>query len=183
MKLNEYAKSIVIYGSQYGTAKQYAQELAKRLECELKSYEDAVDINLYGTIIYVGALYAGGVLGMKKTFKSLKEFGNHKIIIATVGLADPADKTNTDSIKNGMKNQLSDEVFHKAKVFHLRGGIDYSKLGFKHKTMMGMLYKKAVTLPEEKKTAEVKAMIETYSKQVDFVDLSSLDPIIRECIE
>ena len=65
----------------------------------------------------------------------------------------------------------------------IRGGIDYSKLGFKHKTMMGMLYKKAVTLPEEKKTAEVKAMIETYSKQVDFVDLSSLDPIIRECIE
>ena len=28
-----------------------------------------------------------------------------------------------------------------------------------------MLYKKVVTLPEEKKTAEVKAMIETYNKQ------------------
>ena len=34
----------------------------------------------------------------------------------------------------------------------------------KHKTMMGMLYKKAVTLPEEKKNAEVKVMIETYNK-------------------
>lgn len=79
-----------------------------------------------------------------------------------------------------MKNQLSKEVYDKAMIVHLRGGIDYSKLGFKHKTMMGMLYKKAVTLPEEKKTAEVKAMIETYNKQVDFVDFNSLDSIIQE---
>ena len=45
---------------------------------------------------------------------------------------------------------------------------------------MGMLYKKAVTLPEEKKNAEVKVMIETYNKQVDFVDFNSLDSIIQE---
>ena len=32
----------------------------------------------------------------------------------------------------------------------------------------------------EKKTAEVKAMIETYNKQVDFVDFNSLDSIIQE---
>ena len=64
-----------------------------------------------------------------------------------------------------------------------KGGIDYSKLGFKHKTMMGMLYKKASTLSEDRKTAEVKAMIETYNKQVDFVDLSSLEAIIEACQE
>ena len=46
--------------------------------------------------------------------------------------------------------------------------------------MMGMLYKKAVTLPEDKKTSEVRAMIETYNKQVDFVDFNSLDSIIQE---
>ena len=108
---------------------------------------------------------------------------HHKIIIATVGLADLTDKTNTDSIKKKMKKQLPVDVFEKAKIFHLRGGIDYSKLGFKHKTMMGMLYKKAVTLPEDKKTSEVKAMIETYNKQVDFVDLSSLESIIEACMD
>ena len=45
---------------------------------------------------------------------------------------------------------------------------------------MALLYRKAKGLPEEKKTAEVRAMIDTYGKRVDFVDLSSLDPIIRE---
>ncbi len=170
---------IVIYGSQYGTAKRYAEELANRSGFELKSYEDVLDVSAYDTIVYIGALYAGGVMGMKKTFKTLKECNGHKIIIATVGLADPSDKANTDNIKNGMKNQLSEEIYDNAEIFHLRGGIDYSKLGFKHKTMMGMLYKKAVTLPEDKKTAEIKAMIETYNKIVDFVDLASLDPIIQ----
>ena len=171
---------IVIYGSQYGTAKRYAEELANRTRFVLKSYEDVEDINTYETIIYIGALYAGGVMGMKKTFKNMKDCRKHRIIIATVGLADPSDKENTDTIKNGMKKQLSKEVYDKAMIVHLRGGIDYSKLGFKHKTMMGMLYKKAVTLPEEKKTAEVKAMIETYNKRVDFVDFNSLDSIIQE---
>ena len=60
---------------------------------------------------------------------------------------------------------------------HLRGGIDYSCLGFKHKTMMAMLYKKATGLPEEKKTAEVKAMIETYNQKVDFINFGCLDEI------
>ena len=176
-------QNIIIYGSQYGTAKKYADELANRLGFELKSYESVGDINSYKTIIYIGALYAGGVLGMKKTFKSLKDCRRHKIIIATVGLADPTDKTNTDNIKREMKKQLPADVFDKAEFFHLRGGIDYSKLGFTHKTMMGMLYRKASTLPEDRKTAEVKAMIETYNKQVDFVDLSSLEAIIEACKE
>ena len=172
--------NIVVYGSQYGTAKKYAEELSSRLDFELKSYDAVGDINAYETIIYIGAWYAGGVLGMKKSFKNLKNCSAHQIIIATVGLADPDDKENTETIKRGMKKQLPKEVFSKAMIFHLRGGIDYSKLSFKHKTMMRMLYKKAVHLPEEKKTSEVKAMIETYNKQVDFVNLRNLDSIIQK---
>ena len=172
--------NIVVYGSRYGTAKKYAEELSKRVGVELKSYEDVKDINIYETIIYIGALYAGGVMGMKKTFKGIKNCSNHRIIIATVGLSDPNNKENTDAIKKGMKNQLPEEVFSNAKILHLRGRIDYSRLSCIHKIMMKMLYKKAVNLPEEKKTAEVKAMIETYNKKVDFVDFRSLEPIIQE---
>ena len=44
---------IIIYGSQYGTAKQYAEELARKTSIDLKSYEDVTDINRYDTVIYV----------------------------------------------------------------------------------------------------------------------------------
>ncbi len=171
--------NIIIYGSQYGTTRQYAEELAKITGYELKSYENAGDINSYETIIYMGGLYAGGVLGMKKTFKNLTSTDNKKIVIITVGLADPTDVKNTDNIKEGVKKQISEKIYDMSQIFHLRGGIDYSRLNFKHKTMMSLLYKKVVKLPEDKKTAEDRAMIETYNKQVDFVDFDCLNPIIN----
>ena len=172
---------IIIYGSQYGTTRKYADELAKRTNFECKSYEDVIDIDQYNTVIYIGGLYAGGVLGMKKTLAKISQCQNKKIIIVTVGLADPMDADNTDNIKSNMKRQLSKELYENAHIFHFRGGIDYSYLNFKHKTMMGLLYKKAVGLPEEKKTAEIKAMIETYNQKVDFVDFESLNQLI-DCI-
>ena len=78
---------IIIYGSQYGTAKKYAEELAKRTNIEIKSYKDVTDIDQYNTVVYIGSLYAGGVLGMKKTLAKISQCQNKKIIIATVGLA------------------------------------------------------------------------------------------------
>ena len=170
--------NIIIYGSHYGTTKQYAEELSRITNIKVISFEKVNQINDYDNIIYLGGLYAGGVLGMSKTLKKLNNIANKTIIIATVGLADPTDETNINNIRNNIKSQISKEIFEKAKIFHLRGGINYSKLNFAHKTMMKLLYNAIKNLPQEKQTAEDKAMIETYNKKVDFIDFSSLNKII-----
>lgn len=170
---------IIIFGSCYGTTKQYADELSGRIGCEAVSFENVSDINAYQTIIYMGGLYAGGVQGMKKTLKKLSDISDKNICIVTVGLADPTDEKNIEHIRKNIKTQVSEELYNKALVFHLRGGIDYSELNFLHKKMMGMVYKKAVSVPEEERDAEMSAMIETYNKQVDFVDFDSLDSIVQ----
>lgn len=108
--------NIIIYGSKYGSAKKYAEELARRTGFELAPYEDAGDINGYETIVYIGALYAGGA-------------------------------------------------------------IDYSRLNLKLKMMMALLVKKVKSLSPEKQNAETRAMLETYGKQVDFIDFDSLKQI------
>ena len=173
--------NIIIYGSHYGTTKQYAEELSKRTNIKVISFKKInQQINDYDNIIYLGGLYAGGVLGMSKTLKKLNNISNKKILIATVGLSDPTDEVNKNNIRNNIKNQIPKEVLEKAKIFHLRGGIDYSKLNFAHKTMMKLLYNAVKNLPEEKQTAEDRAMIETYNKKVDFIDFSSLDKIVSE---
>ena len=173
--------SIIIYGSHYGTTKQYAEELSKRTNIKAISFKKLnQQINDYDNIIYLGALYAGGVLGMSKTLKKLNNISNKKILIATVGLSDPTDEVNKNNIRNNIKNQIPKEVLEKAKIFHLRGGIDYSKLNFAHKTMMKLLYNAVKNLPNEKQTAEDRAMIETYNKKVNFIDFSSLDKITNE---
>lgn len=173
--------SIIIYGSHYGTTKQYAEELSKRTNIKAISFKKFnQEINDYDNIIYLGALYACGVLGMSKTLKKLNNISNKKILIATVGLSDPTDEVNKNNIRNNIKNQIPKEVLEKAKIFHLRGGIDYSKLNFAHKTMMKLLYNAVKNLPNEKQTAEDRAMIETYNKKVNFIDFSSLDKIANE---
>ncbi len=173
--------SIIIYGSHYGTTKQYAEELSKRTNIKaifFKKFNQ--QINDYDNIIYLGALYAGGVLGMSKTLKKLNNISNKKILIVTVGLSDPTDEVNKNNIRNNIKNQIPKEVLEKAKIFHLRGGIDYSKLNFAHKTMMKLLYNAVKNLPNEKQTAEDRAMIETYNKKVNFIDFSSLNKVANE---
>ena len=172
--------NIIIYGSHYGTTKQYAKELSRRTNIEAISFENVKEINNYDKIIYLGGLYAGGVLGMSKTLKKLNKISNKTIILVTIGLADPTDEKNINNIRNNIKIQIPKEIFEKAKIFHLRGEIDYSKLNFVHKTMMKLLYNTVKNVPQEKQTAENRAMIETYNKKVDFIDFSSLDKIINE---
>ena len=168
---------IIVYGTQYGSARRYAEELARMTSIDVREHNEVDDINRYDTIIYIGSLYAGGVQGMKKTFARLQNPADKNIVIATVGLADPTVKEYTDTIKGEMQKQLSEEIYEAANIFHLRGAIDYAKLGFKHKTMMALLYRKCKGIPKEEQSADVKALIETYNKQVDFIDFGSLQPI------
>ena len=68
--------NIIIYGSHYGTTKQYAEELSKRTNIEAISYQSVKEINNYDNIIYLGGLYAGGVLGLSKTIKKLNNISS-----------------------------------------------------------------------------------------------------------
>ena len=102
-----------------------------------------------------------------------------RLILVTVGLADVQDKQNVENIRRSVRQQVPADILQNAEIFHLRGGIDYSKLSFTHKTMMKLLYNHARKLPPEKQTAETRAMIETFGTQVDFVDFSALEPVIE----
>ena len=89
------------------------------------------------------------------------------------------DQENIRNIQNSVRRQLPTALFDQTALFHLRGGIDYGRLSLAHKTMMTLLYNKARHLPEEKKTAEVRAMIDTFNQKVDFVDFASLRPVVN----
>lgn len=171
---------IIIYASQYGTTRQYADELSKRTGIEAVEYTEITDINQYDTVIYLGPLYAGSVMGLKKTLNKMRDVQDKKLVVGTVGLADPNDKDNREGIMNGIKEQVHGCIYNKARVFFLRGAIDYSNLKLKHKTMMAFIHRKVKGMKEEEKTAEIRAVIETYGKNVSYVDFDSLNPIIDE---
>ena len=171
-------KSIIVYGSQYGTTRFYAEKLSELTDIEPISYEQAAEVSGCELVIYLGGLYAGGVKGLKHALKYFPK--EAELILITVGLADPADSENVKNIRKSLKKQMPDDTYKRARIFHLRGGIDYKQLTFKHKTMMKLLYNSVKNTPPEEMTAETKAMIETYNQKVNFVDERTLEPIVKE---
>ena len=173
-------KSVILYGSRYGSARRYAQELSKQTDIPAVSYQEAPPLSKLETIVYIGALYAGGVLGLTKTLRR-QSFGEHqRLVIVTVGLADPDIPQNRENIRNSLQKQIPAQLYGRAAVFHLRGAIDYQALSLGHRTMMALLHRSLQKKPAEEWSEEDKALMETYGKQADFVDFASLRPIINE---
>lgn len=169
-------KQLIIYGSRYGSTKRYAERLAEMTGTEAVEYKEAKDLDDYDRIVYLGSLYAGGVTGLKQTVGKISP--RQELIVSTVGLADPSDASNVAHIRQSIKGQIPAHFYDESRLFHLRGAIDYTKLNLKYRLMMSLLAKKVAKLSEEQQNAETRAMLETYGKQVDFVDFSSLQPIV-----
>ena len=168
-------KALIIYGSQYGSTKRYAEHLSETSRIEAIDYKKAKGIEKFDRIIFMGGLYAGSVLGLKETVSKMTN--NQELIIATVGVTDPNETEYFNEIRKSIKAKIPANLYNEEKIFHLRGAIDYSQLGLKHRFMMSMFHKMVLKMPESKRTADAKAMLETYGQQVDFVDFKTLERI------
>ena len=179
--------TIIIYGSQYGTTKRYAEHLSAMTGIEAVAFKEAKDIDKYERVIFMGALYAGSILGLKKTASKMSP--QQELVIVTVGLVDPTDPENINYIRHSIKERLRvgdgtsgmrvpEHLYDESRIFHLHGAIDYSHLSLKHRMMMAVIHSKISKMPEEKLNAESKTILATYGKKEDFVDYNSLTAVI-----
>lgn len=166
---------IIIYGSHYGSTRQYALQLAKTTCIEAVNFKEAKSLDKYDQVIYMGAIYAGGVMGLKKTAEKLSP--NQTLIIITVGLADPTDSCNIENIRKSIKETIPSILFDEKRIFHLRGAIDYKNLNLSHRLLLSMVHSKMSKIPEDELDAVGKTMLATYEQTVDFVDFESLEKI------
>ncbi|MBO5353325.1 MAG: flavodoxin domain-containing protein [Lachnospiraceae bacterium] len=174
-------KTVVIYESKYGFTKRYALWISQALSCpifERKNFHPQ-DFSKYDTIIYGGGLYAGGVSGIKLLTKNYPQISNKHIVLFTCGLTSTDNPTNITHIQTELAKVLSHEMLNHISLFHLRGGIDYAKLSFIHKTMMNMLKKMLSQKSDTELTAEDRQLLETYGKSVDFTDKTAIEPILK----
>jgi len=166
------SKIAVIYKSKYGKTERYAKWIAESLSVPLFESADVKPQQLkdYDVIIYGGGLYAGGINGVKLVTKNPCK----ALVLFTVGLADPK---NTDYTKI-LETTLSPELLSKTKVFHLRGGIDYSRLSLVHKGLMAVMKKTIEKQPVEERDSDSHGILETYGKDIDFTNKASIEPLL-----
>ncbi len=165
-------KFLVAYTSKYGSTFKYAEWIASELNADImegKSVKPEI-LRQYDVVIYGGGLYAGGIAGIKLVTQNPCK----NLIVFTVGLADPV-LTDYSTIIN--KN-FTPELLATTKFFHLRGGIDYKKLGPVHKVMMSMMKGMIQKKPEDERDAEDKEFLSTYNAQVNFENKRTIDPLI-----
>ena len=175
-------KIIVLYKSEYGFTKQYAQWIAEKLQCDCVEIS-AFDFNKdYKTIIFGGGLYAGKINGIKTLIKNYDKIKYKKIIVFTVGVADVNDAENVKNIVSYAKKQMPEEMYSKIKLFHFRGGMDYRKMSFVHNCMMWFMKTMLSKKPENKRSDSDQAVIDNYGGKFDFSDKNTIDDLVRYCL-
>ena len=172
----------VIYASHYGFTEAYARWLAEDLSADLLEAGKVrrEDLEKYGTIIYGGGLYAGGVNGISLLVKNAELLLGKKLYLFTVGASDPADPENITNIWNGIAKALPPNMLETIRIYHMRGGLRYSKMSMVHRTMMAMLRKVLLKKPEADLRSEDRALLKTYGRDVSFLDRAAIAPLVED---
>lgn len=171
---------VVVYKSKYGSTKKYAEWIAEALQADLfeASKVKADDLSKYGTVIYGGGLYAGGIIGFSLIRKAFDKLKGKKLVLFTVGLADPK---NTEQFLPILNKNLTEEMRKAVRIFHLRGSIDYKKISPVYRAAMTMLKSSIEKKDEKARNDEDRDFLETFGKSVDFTDQASIAQLVDYC--
>ena len=168
----------VIYSSRYGHTERYARFIAGELGTEPLDARRARAAGLAGRgpLVFGSGLYAGGLGCAKLLNQCARRDPGRPLFLFTVGLADPSDPAIFQGL---LQKAFPPEVLSRLRVYHLRGGIDYRRLGPVHRLMMAMLAVSVRRKPPERRDEQDRQLLETYGKRVDFTDLATAGPLIR----
>lgn len=173
-------KTVVIYKSNYGSTEIYAKWIAEDLKADLLKSEkvNPSDFQKYDIIVYGGGLYAGSVNGISLLTKNLTKIQGKELFLFAVGSSDMTVLETTNAISNAVRQKLPEVLLKQLHIYHFRGGMQYSKMSFVHRTMMKMMIKMLRKKPENELRADAKDMIENFGRDVDFTDRTAIEPMI-----
>lgn len=169
-------KSLVIYRSKTGFTKSYAEWISSELSADIVEYShvDPEIFNNYDTVIYGGGLYIVGINGVKLIKQNLDKLAGKKVIVYACG-ATPDREETTIEIRN---MNFTEEQQKSIRFFYLRGGFNFSKLGFVDKVLMTLLKLKLKMKKESKRSPDERGMLAAYAALSDFSKRKYIDELV-----
>ncbi len=168
-------KTIVIYHSQTGFTKRYAEWIAGKCGADCCELSEAKKKNMdnYDAIIYGSWACAGGISKLSWFKGNISKWEGKKLIAFCVG-GSPLENP---EIEPALKKNFSEDERKKVSVFYCPGGFNYEKMSTTSKLMMKMFIK---TLKAKKnKTEEEEIMIKMISSSYDISDKKYIEPILK----
>ena len=171
-------KSVVIYSSQTGFTKKYAEWISQASGTECVEFKKAKKLKLaeYDAVVFGGWFMAGGIKNLawfKKQIPALASAGK-KLIVYGVG-GSPAE---SPEIAEGLKRNFTDQEWNSIKAFYCPGGFNYDKMSGMSKFMMKMF----TTMLANKKdaTESERNMAQMITHSYDISDKKYIEPILAE---
>ena len=160
--------SAIVYTTNTGYTKKYAELLSKHTGLPLYSLKDATKLSKGEPIIYLGWLMAGVIKGYKRASKSFTVSA-----VCGVGMGESGSQ-----IKDIRKNNTIPEELP---VFTLQGGFDIKKLHGIYKFMMTVMAKTAGKglADKQNRTSDEDKMLKMLLDGGDFVSLENLAPVLE----
>lgn len=171
-------KTVVIYNSQTGFTKRYAEWIAEAAgaDCFELSVAKRKNLDTYGAVIFGGWVCAGSISKLNWFKDNLDKWTDKKLIVFCVG-GSPIDNP---GIEQFLKKNLKEYGLRKVDVFYCPGGFNYEKMSVTSKLMMKMFVK--MLKAKKDKTEEEQEMVKMISASYDISDKKYIEPIL-ECLK
>lgn len=170
-------KTLIIYTSQTGFTKKYAEWLAQKtggdmLELKEVQKKDDAFFSGYEAIVYGGWVMAASVVKVKWFLNKAASWKDKKLAIYCVG-GSPNDNPDVEVMLNKLLDQEQREYI---KAFYCQGGFNYERMNAPSRLAMKMF----VSALKKKKdpTEEEKIMTEMVATSYDISDEKYLEPIV-----
>ncbi len=169
-------KIMIVYKSVTGFTKEYAEMIAKEMNCSLIDFKNVtvqmmsnVDIVIFGS-----RMHAGTVDGLKKARKLFMQSKASQFIVFATG-AMPNEEKGT--INEMWKNNFSSAELQDIPHFYMQSGLRYERMPFSDKMMMKvfcMMMKK-----KKNKDEKEQYFADIITKSYDISSKAYIMPLIR----
>ena len=155
----------IIYCSNTGSSKRYAELLSKKTGLPCVDYTKRADVSPEEEIIFIGWIMAGAIQGLKEVRES---FSNIKAICGVGMMKGEKYEEETKA-----KNEITEPYFF------LPGDFDMSKLKGMYKMMMGMMLKMMKGKIKESGDEKGAEMLRMLEDGIILFDEAELDSVIE----
>ena len=171
-------RTIVIYNSQTGFTKRYAEWIAEAAGADCLPLSEAKKKNLaeYEAIVFGGWACAGGISKLAWFKSNMDKWTDKKLIVFCVG-GGPIENP---EIMPALKQNFKESELKRVHICYCPGGFCYEKMSASSKLMMKM-FVKALKAKKNKTEAE-QGMVKMISTSYDISDKKYVEPIL-ECLK
>ena len=169
-------KTLVVYTSQTGFTKRYAQWIAERTGADLFDLKDVQNengslFNRYDAIVYAGWCVCGKVAKSNWFFEKAANWKGKNLAIVSVGAALNGSK----EAEMALNKILNDEQKTYIKAFYCQGGINYEKMNLASRLTM-KAYAGSLKKSKDERLRDMGAMVD---HSYDASDIKFIEPIVQ----